>query len=148
VACVNDKDRPDYAELLRLLGLVDGWAARIDPDAGRPQPPPGSALRGDDLRTHPYELSHAAWHSLSHAVDHLNCLQTLLKDAGLIHIFAPYSLVRSALENASAAVWMLTRQAGPTVWPVGCGSLRATSATARKQSGWPGRLGRVLSKSG
>ena len=107
MACVDDKDRPDYVELLRLLGLVDGWAARIDPDADRPQPPPGSALRGDDLRTHPYELSHAAWHSLSHAVDHFNCLQTLLRDAGLIHIFAPYSLVRSALENASAAVWML-----------------------------------------
>jgi len=61
----------------------------------------------DDQRTHPYELSHAAWHSLSHAVDPLNCLLALLRDAHMIHMFAPYSLVRSALENASAAVWML-----------------------------------------
>jgi hypothetical protein len=64
-------------------------------------------MRTDDERTHPYELSHAAWHSLIHAVDHLNCLQAVLRDARMIHMFAPYSLVRSALENASAAVWML-----------------------------------------
>ena len=40
-------------------------------------------------------------------MDHLNCLHALLKDAQVIHMFAPYSLVRAALENASAAVWML-----------------------------------------
>lgn len=68
---------------------------------------PGSALRADDQRTHPHQLSHAVWNSLSHAVDHLNCLHTLLRDARQIHMYAPYSLVRAALENASAAVWML-----------------------------------------
>ena len=31
----------------------------------------------------------------------------MLRDVGVIHMFAPYSLVRSALENACAAVWML-----------------------------------------
>jgi hypothetical protein len=109
VSCVDDRDLRHYEELLRLLGEVDGWLARIDPDhADRPQqPPPGSPMRADDERTHPYELSHATWLSLTHAVDHLNCLHTLLRDAHTIHIFASYSLVRSALENASAAVWML-----------------------------------------
>ena len=109
VSCVDDKDGPHYEELLRLLGEVDGWLARIDPDhAGRPQQPaPGSPMRADDKLLHPYQLSHATWHSLSHAVDHLSCLLTLLKDAHVIHMYAPYSLVRSALENASAAVWML-----------------------------------------
>jgi hypothetical protein len=31
----------------------------------------------------------------------------LLRDAQVIHMYAPYSLVRGALENASAAVWLL-----------------------------------------
>lgn len=104
---VDDKDGPHYAELLRLLGDVDSWLSRIDPDAYPPRPSPGSPLRADDERTSPYQLSHAVWHSLSHAVDHLNCLRTLLRDARVIHMYAPYSLLRSALENASAAVWML-----------------------------------------
>lgn len=107
VSCVDAKDGPHYVELLRLLGQVDGWLARIDPDADRPRPSPGSPLIADDGLLHPYELSHAVWHSLSHAVDHLNCLHALLKDAHVIHMYAPYSLIRSALENACAAVWML-----------------------------------------
>ena len=104
---VDDEDGPCYAELLQVLGEVDGWVARLDPSADRPRPAPGSPLRADDERLDPYQLSHAVWHSLSHGVDHLNCLRTLLRDAGVIHMYAPYSLVRSALENASAAVWML-----------------------------------------
>jgi len=93
--------------LLGELKQVDGWVARIGAAGIQPGPRPRSPLRADDDRTHPYELSHAAWLSLSHAVDHLNCLHALLKDAQVIHMFAPYSLVRAALENASAAVWML-----------------------------------------
>jgi hypothetical protein len=109
VSGVDDQDRPHYVKLLRVLSEVDGWVARIDPaHVGRPhEPAPGSPMRTEDERTHPYELSHAAWHSLIHAVDHLNCLHAVLRDARMIHMFAPYSLVRSALENASAAVWML-----------------------------------------
>jgi hypothetical protein len=110
VSCVDDLDdieRPHHAELLRVLSQVEGWLARMDPSVGSPRPIPGSPLRADDDRMHPSELSHAVWHSLSHSVDHLNCLRSLLKDAQVIHMFAPYSLVRPALENASAAVWML-----------------------------------------
>lgn len=104
---VDERERPQYAELLRLLGAVDGWLTRIDPGSQRPYPAPGSPLRADDERTHPYETSHGAWHALSHAVDHLHCLRSVLRDARMIHMYAPYSLVRAALENASAAVWML-----------------------------------------
>jgi hypothetical protein len=39
---VDDKDTPHYAELVRVLGEVDGWLARIDPAAAPPRPPPGS----------------------------------------------------------------------------------------------------------
>jgi hypothetical protein len=107
VSSVDDKDAPHYAGLLRVLSGLDPWLARIDPVPGRPRPSPGSSLRADDKRVHPYELSHASWNSLIHAVDHLNCLRTLLRDAQVIHMYAPYSLVRSALENACATVWML-----------------------------------------
>jgi hypothetical protein len=104
---MNDEDGPYLAELLRVLGESGTWAARISPDAERPRPAPHSPMCGDDNRLHPYELSHAAWHSLSHAVDHLGCLRALLGDAKVVHMYAPFSLVRAALENACAAVWML-----------------------------------------
>ncbi len=107
LASVNDEDGPHFAELLRVLDQSGAWAARIAPGAERLQPAPRSPLRGDDDRAHPYELSHAAWHSLSHAVDHLSCLHALLRDAKVVHMYAPFSLVRAALENACAAVWML-----------------------------------------
>jgi hypothetical protein len=99
-----DDDGEHYAELLRELSSVDTWLSRM---ATSPEPPAGSALRGDDTRTEPYQLSYAAWNSLTHAVDHLNCLRTLLRDARVVHMFAPFSLARPALENASAAVWLL-----------------------------------------
>ena len=107
---VNDKDERDYAELLRALRRVDAWLARMDPDARGLQPQPKSPLHGDDDRTRPYQVSHAAWNSLTHAVDHLHCLRSVLQDARLIHMFAPFSLVRPALENASAGVWILKPQ--------------------------------------
>lgn len=104
---MNDDDGRYLAQLLEVLAQSESWAARIDSAAEPSRPAPGSPLRGDDDRAHPYELSHAAWHSLSHAVDHLGCLRALVGDARAVHMFAPYSLVRAALENASAAVWML-----------------------------------------
>jgi hypothetical protein len=93
--------------MLHLLGQVDGWLARIDPDTDYPRPTGGSPLHSDDERTHPFQTSHAAWHALSHAIDPLHCLRSVLRDAHTIHMYAPYALIRAALENASAAVWML-----------------------------------------
>lgn len=125
---MDDTDTRHFQALLRELSQVDAWVARIDPAASHPGPAPGSPLRGDDARTHPYELSHGAWHSLSHAVDHLNCLYALLKDAQVIHMFAPFSLVRAALENASAAVWMLQPPSRPSRV---CRRLRFAAANIR-----------------
>lgn len=45
---------------------------------------------------------------MSHAVDHLHCLRALIADTRLLNMYAPYTLVRAALENASAAVWLLS----------------------------------------
>lgn len=104
---VDDEDGKYLAETLRVLGEAEAWAARTSADAARLRPAPGSSLRGDDDQVFPYSLSHAVWDALDHAVDHLTCLQALLRDARVIHRFAPYALVRGALENACAAVWML-----------------------------------------
>jgi hypothetical protein len=103
---VDEEEKRHYVELLRLLDPVDGWMARISSEENA-RPPERSPLWVDNDRSHPFETSDTVWHSLSHAVDHLNCLRTLLRDAQLIHMYAPFSLVRAALENASAAVWML-----------------------------------------
>jgi hypothetical protein len=104
---MEGKDALHLARMMWMLGPLDGWLARIDPDAARQRPMPGSALSADDEYLYPYRLSDAAWHALSHAVDHLSCLRAVVRDAGLIHMYAPFSLLRAALENASAAVWML-----------------------------------------
>jgi hypothetical protein len=104
---VDDEDGKYLAEMLRVLSETEAWAARTNAEAPRLRPAPCSSLRGDDDRTHPYELSHTVWRHLSNAVDHLSCLQALLGDAKVIHMYAPFTLVRGALENACGAVWLL-----------------------------------------
>jgi hypothetical protein len=64
-------------------------------------------MTADDTLLDPYHLSSAAWHALLYAVDHLHALRALLREVAWIHMFADFTLVRGALENAAAAVWML-----------------------------------------
>ncbi|MGH3648782.1 MAG: hypothetical protein ACRDTM_16605, partial [Micromonosporaceae bacterium] len=106
VRSVNEKDQ-HLAQLLSALKPLDGWLARVDPSGARESLAPRSALVGDDRYTDPYQLSHAAWNSLSHAVDHLHCLRSLIADARIVHMYAPYTVLRAALENAATAVWLL-----------------------------------------
>lgn len=68
---------------------------------------PDSALAGDDRATHPYNTSHAFQQSLSAAIDHLHAAKSLVHDARLLHLGAPATLARSALENAATAWWLL-----------------------------------------
>ncbi|MEU2988752.1 hypothetical protein ABZ647_30630 [Micromonospora aurantiaca] len=93
--------------MFRHLDRIDPWLKRMDPAGPHERPQERSTLSRDNKEMHPYQLSQAAWHALSHAVDHLHCLRTVLKDAHVMHMYAPYSLARAALENASAAVWLL-----------------------------------------
>jgi hypothetical protein len=104
---MDNKDGEYLTETLRILSEAAAWAARTNADASRLRPLPHSSLRADDDRTRPHELSHAVWHLLSNAVDHLSCLRALLGDAKVIHMYAPFTLVRGALENACGAVWLL-----------------------------------------
>jgi len=104
---MNDEHSRLLAELLRVLAESGPWTERASSGAGGLKPAPRSPMRGDDDRLHPYEMSHAAWHSLGHAVDHLTCMRALLAGARLVPMYSPFSLVRAVLENACAAVWML-----------------------------------------
>jgi hypothetical protein len=94
-------------ETLYVLQAVDVWAARIGDDGSGWQPAPRSALRGDDDKAHPYQLSNAAWLLLGGAADHLGALQALLGGAKVVPRSAAFTLVRAGLENACAAVWLL-----------------------------------------
>ena len=58
-------------------------------------------------KRYPYDLSHVVWRHLSNAVDHLGCLRAVLGDAKVIHMYAPFTLIRGALENACGAIWLL-----------------------------------------
>lgn len=104
---MDDEDGRYLEETLRVLIPAGEWTARTAAEADRLRPALGSELREDDDQADPYHVSHAAWRSLSTAVDHLGCLRVLLGDAKTIHMYSPFTLVRSALENGSAVVWML-----------------------------------------
>lgn len=67
----------------------------------------GSVLWIDDRFTRPYQLSHAVNYLLLTAVDHLHCLKKVMQDAASQHIFAPFTLIRSAIETACTALWLL-----------------------------------------
>lgn len=74
-----------------------------------PAPPvqTGSALAGDNAATAPLHLSHAAWFAWTLAVDQLDGVRALTEDARRIQPWAHHTLLRSALENAATALWLL-----------------------------------------
>ncbi|SIM72150.1 hypothetical protein [Micromonospora cremea] len=104
---MEEHERPFFEGMLGILEQVDAWRARLNPEGPRRTVGAGSALAGDDRRVNPYHTSRAAWIALSHAVDHLHAHRTVLCDAAMIHMYAHYSLLRGAFENASTAVWLL-----------------------------------------
>jgi hypothetical protein len=104
---MDDEDDEHLVEIRRVLSEAGAWTARTSAGAPRLRAAPRSSLRGDDDRAFPYTLSQTVWRLLSNAVDHLGCLRALLDDAQVIHMYAPFTLVRAALENACGAVWLL-----------------------------------------
>jgi hypothetical protein len=72
-----------------------------------PEVEPGSALAGDARKSRSLQVGHAAWNGIVHGVDHLHALRALLAQAQILNLGAPYTLIRSAMENAATAVWLL-----------------------------------------
>jgi hypothetical protein len=67
----------------------------------------GSALYGDDRRSDPFQVSHAAQLNLVAAVDHLHAICTLVYRAKVLHAASLATLARGSLETSAAAIWML-----------------------------------------
>ncbi len=68
----------------------------------------GSSLAGDDRASGPYHVSHAVMQCLTAGVDHMHAVKTLVVDQHVLHLAAPSSLSRGALENLATAYWMLS----------------------------------------
>lgn len=91
-----------------LIGLFDeiqDWHTRVSDSL---QVSRQSALGIADELSAPFQASHSVNYLRLTAVDHLHALRASMKDAQSQHIFAPFSLIRSAIESASAALWILT----------------------------------------
>lgn len=72
---------------------------------------PDSALAGDDAALAPFHTSHLIGHALSLSLDALRSTRMLLTDPGTGGLQYPmaahYSMLRTALESAAQAVWLL-----------------------------------------
>jgi hypothetical protein len=92
------------------------WAAKIDTLHERyfispPGIDAGSRTDLDDQALRPYHLSHEVSQRLSVAVDCLHGLRMMCVDTEQGHLnlrtFAPYPLLRAAVENACTVAWLL-----------------------------------------
>jgi hypothetical protein len=89
-----------------IAPAIDRMSERIsDPDDFRVSP--GSSLAGDDAASDPFQVSHAVRLCLVAGVDHLHALKALVLDRRMLHLAAPFSLVRGGLENLATAFWIL-----------------------------------------
>lgn len=72
----------------------------------------GSSFAGDDAKTHPFDLSQGVAQSIAVSVDHLHCLRMALTGTSdnvlSLHAYAPFTLLRAAVENAAIAVWVMS----------------------------------------
>lgn len=68
---------------------------------------PESLIALADAMTKPHQTSHLLDYLLHTSVDHLHALKMLMEDAGAQHTFAPFTLIRGAIESASTALWVL-----------------------------------------
>ncbi|MGW6914708.1 hypothetical protein ACWGB8_12965 [Kitasatospora sp. NPDC054939] len=100
--------------LLARFQRVDVLAEHTMTNSSHWRVAPGSPLAGDDAKTDPHQLSHSAHHALVVAADHLQALAALVRGTekdGVremqLHSYAPFTLLRAALENAARAVWLL-----------------------------------------
>jgi hypothetical protein len=89
----------------QVFSVFEDWLAITG------QPPPAiessSPLAGDAAKSPQHRVDHAAWSAIAHAIDHLHAVKALVIDARKLHPYAPYSLLRAAIENAATAVWLL-----------------------------------------
>lgn len=87
-----------------IIGQVDQW--QVLTESGIPLIEPGSDLDRDRARCPAYSVGSLAWPTIGSAVDHVHAFGHPIRN-GALHIYAPYTLLRTAIETASQAVWIL-----------------------------------------
>lgn len=93
-----------YEILDNLFEKVEKWYEEIaDPLTVLP----GSALDIANQLTEPFQVAHSLGYLRLTAVDHAHAVRTLLQEAKAQHVFAPFSLLRSSIENAAVALWVV-----------------------------------------
>jgi hypothetical protein len=86
--------------------LAQGLRERVDTD-GEFETPPGCAMAGDDSHLGDYQITTAFRMCLMAAADHLHALTSLVVELQRLHLAAPASLARGAIENGATAFWLI-----------------------------------------
>jgi hypothetical protein len=111
VAVTDPEETRQLWAIMDLLKQVDGWVRLVEGPSPTWTVRPGSRLARDDALCGGYQVSHCAQHAITAGIDHLNCLRRSLDPAQrggvLLHTHAQATLLRSAVENGSRAVWLL-----------------------------------------
>jgi len=107
---------PSDADVQVALGRafdgIERQQAAISEGSFWQDPHPRSQMYVDDGRTAPLQLSHSVQTLISVAIEHQHAVVALVRDAKVLHNYAPFTLTRSAVEAAATAHWMLR----PTQW--------------------------------
>jgi hypothetical protein len=105
----------DSEEAVNVRALL-AWADEVEKlharyFRGAPALHPGSRLDRDDAVLRPYHLSHEVSQRLSVALDSLHGLRAMTLDEASggveLRTYAPFPLLRAALENACVVAWLL-----------------------------------------
>ncbi len=91
---------------LALAPLLDRMMKRVGTEGEFPVAD-SSSLAGDDAAAAPYQVSHAIRLCMTAGTDHLHAAKVLIVDKRVVHIAAPASLARGALETLATAYWIL-----------------------------------------
>ncbi len=89
-----------------ISGLAQRLRERVDTD-GEFETPPGCAMAGDDSHLGGFQITTAFRMCLMAAVDHLHALTSLVVELERLHLAAPASLARGAIENGATAFWLI-----------------------------------------
>lgn len=102
----------EYAQA--LLRLLDANLSLYDEMNRWPKSEPGSLLFEDDQATYPFPISNDVRYLLLVAADNLSGLRSMIVEDtknGVptlnLHVFAPYTLIRNAIECAATALWIM-----------------------------------------
>lgn len=108
----DSANEQEYAQA--LLRLLDANHRLYDEMNHWPKTEPGSLLFEDDQATYPFPISSDVRYLLLVAVDNLSGLRSMILEASenavptlSLHVFAPYTLIRNAIECASTALWIM-----------------------------------------